>query len=133
VYLIEVNVVGTQPAQAGIDGRKHVLARKSAVVRSASHLHPALCGEHELFALSSNPSANDLLGATHGFERHWHGIHVGCVDEVDAACGGLVHDPKGGLLVALITKSHRSEADFGHFQPGASQAFRIQERSPFRS
>ena len=48
-------------------------------------------------------------------------VHVGGVEEGDAAGGGAVEDGDGRGLVALQTEGHRAEAEPGDRKPGAAE------------
>jgi hypothetical protein len=45
-----------------------------------------------------------------------HGVHLGRVDEVDAALDGAVEDGVRIGFVHLLAKSHGAEADGGHLE-----------------
>ncbi len=110
VDLIEVHVVGSQPLEAGIDGRAHVLAAQAPVVGALPHRVEDLRGQHDVLAVALEGRADDLLASSAR-------VHVGRVDEVDTQLEGALDDRDGLLLLddplppIGRAKAHRSQAD----------------------
>ena len=77
VHVVEVDVVGLQAAQAGLDGAPHVEAGEAALVGSVADRVGDLGGQHPAVAGLLEGAADHLLGAAVG-------VDVGRVDEVDA-------------------------------------------------
>jgi hypothetical protein len=66
VDLVEVDVVGAQPAQAVVDLAQDRLARQPAAVRPLAHLAEDLGGDHHLVApgeVAQRAAENLLAGA----------------------------------------------------------------------
>jgi hypothetical protein len=62
VYLVEVDVVGVQPAQGGLDLADDPPAGAAPVVRVLTHRHEELGGQDDVVAPASKRLADDLLG-----------------------------------------------------------------------
>ena len=56
--------------------------------------------------------------------RGWHGINLGGIEEIDAACNAVVHDGVRSGLIYLLPKSHGAETDRGDVQIALTQAYR---------
>ena len=123
VDLVEVDVVGAQAAQGGIELRHDRLAGQPAGVAPSVHGEVHLGGDHHFIAVGhvAQGPPDDLLA---GAQR----IGVGRVEEVDAklqrplddrAAGGLVDAP---VLHAarLLPEAHAAEADAGDIQAGVA-------------
>ena len=63
VHLIEVDVVGLQPAQTLVYGGQDVFAGQAAIIRLGSHGAPALGGQDNLLASALEPFSDNVLGA----------------------------------------------------------------------
>ena len=96
--LVEVDVVGAQPGQAGVDLVQDRLAGQARAVRPRAHPAVHLGREHDVLARGevAQRAAGDLLAAAAG-------VDVGGVEDVDPrvervlddrATGGLVEDPR---------------------------------------
>ena len=62
--LVEVDVIGAQPAQAGLDGAAHVQRGQATGVGQIPGGDVQLGGQHDLVAtdrVSGEPAADDLL------------------------------------------------------------------------
>ena len=68
------------------------------------------------------PAADDLLGAADGGPVAAERIHVGGVEEGDAALGGPIHDRDGSRFVALEPERHRPETDARNLEAGAAES-----------
>jgi len=128
VDLIQVDVVGLQAAQAVLAGRDDVVRREvlAAVADPGGAARGAgdLGGQHQAFACArtaGEPVAEDALGGAVGLGTCGHRIHLGRVDEVDAAFERAVEDGKGGGLVDLFAEGHGAQADRGDVQVAAAQ------------
>jgi hypothetical protein len=64
VQLIEIDVVGAETLERGVDCVKNVLARHALIPRLCADYAGAFRGQNELVALALQPCANDLLGTT---------------------------------------------------------------------
>ena len=79
VDLVEIDVIGAEPAQAVVDGVQDVLARQAALVRVVAHRVEDLGGDDDAVA-----RGEVLQRAPSDFFAHADGVHVGGVEEVDA-------------------------------------------------
>jgi len=122
VELVEIHVVGAQPAQRAVDGVQDVLARGAAVPRARAHRAHALGGHHDVVAAALEPAAEDLLGAAHRLEAPAQRVDVGGVEEGDPARRRAVEDGAGRRLVALQAEGHGAEAEARDGQAGAAEA-----------
>ena len=77
---------------------------------------------HELLAAAVEPAADDLLGPADGGPVAAERIHVGGVEERDAALGGPIHDRDGSRFVALEPERHRPETDARDLEAGAAES-----------
>ena len=105
VHLVEVDVVGAQPAQRVLDLAHDPAAGPAAVVGLVAHRHEELGGQDDVVAAALQGLADDLLG-------HAAGVDVGGVDEVDPGVEGAVDDPDGvgAVVVAPRPEHHRAQA-----------------------
>ncbi|MNT35689.1 hypothetical protein D3C72_1717250 [compost metagenome] len=125
VNLVEVDVVGLQPLEAGI----HRLADGGGVdiATAANIISPGagdLGGEHDLIAPAGlfEPAADILLGPALCFGGNGGGrIKLGRIEEIDAVFDGVVHLLMGFCFGVLRAPRHGAEADFGHGDARASQ------------
>ena len=83
VALVQVDVVGAEPAQRGLDALEEVLAREPAVVRVLRHREEGLGRDHQVAARDRRaapaPSASSACAVR---------VDVGGVEEVDAEVVG---------------------------------------------
>jgi hypothetical protein len=77
VHLEEVDVVGAEPAQAGLGAADDVVPGQSRVVLPVAHRHPHLGGDQPVATVAAECLTEDLLGQPRG-------VDVGRVDQVDA-------------------------------------------------
>ncbi len=91
--LIQIDVVGAEPAQAGVDGSENGFTGQAAAVRSLEHRDEYLGGDDHGFALRKilQGAADDLLGGAVG-------ISIGGIEEVDAGLRGLAKQGTGLVL-----------------------------------
>jgi hypothetical protein len=122
VDLEEVDVVDAHPAQAGLAAGDQVMAGEAGVVRPGAHRHAGLGGDQDAVAAFPDRRAEDLL-------RHAAGVHVGRVDEVDAAVEAHVDlaDGAGDVGVAherepvAAAEGHRAQGERGDAQAGVAK------------
>ena len=122
--LVEVDVVGAESAQAGIDLGEDRLARQPGGVVPASHGREHLRGDHHLVAAREvrDRAPDDRLARAEG-------VGVGGVEEVDAVLDRLPEERSARLFVqrpgvgALIgcTEAHAAQAQGGYIQSGPSE------------
>jgi hypothetical protein len=86
VHLVEVEVIGVEPAQRVLHRLHDVPARSAAPVGPLAHGHEEFGREHHVVAAALQGLPDDLLGAAGR-------IPIGGVDEVDARIEGPVDDP----------------------------------------
>ena len=123
VQLVEVDVVGAEPAQRRVDRVEDVLARVALVPRVGTGAPVALRRDDELVALPAQPPADDLLGAADGVETASERVDVGAVEERDPGVGGGVEDRPRRVLVALEPERHRAETEARDLEAGAAEAY----------
>src|SRR5262245_40410199 len=122
--LVEVDVVGAEAGQRGVDGRHDVLARQATVIGSRAHREVDLRRQHVVLAtreqLAQQPPG-DLLG-------HAVGVGVGGVEERHTGLDGVPDDRLGLGFVEvpgpflLGAVAHHAEADPGHLESRAAQS-----------
>ena len=80
VGVVEVEVVGLQAAQAGLDLPDDMPARQAAVVDAVADDAVGLGGDHHLVAATAEGAADELLGgfAVGGGRRTWAGRRPAC-------------------------------------------------------
>ena len=118
VRLIEVDVVGLKPLQAGLYGARDVVPvqrRHAGALRGGD---PAMAGAGHLGGQDDgipvfgfHPAADDFLRPASPFRVRRNGIVLGSVKEVDARFKGAVEYSKCLCFVCLRTKSHGAHAD----------------------
>jgi hypothetical protein len=122
--LVQVDEVGAQALQAGIDLREDGLARQAHAVRPLVHALVDLGRDDDLAAacvLEQGP-ADDLLARAVG-------VHVGGVEEVDAEIQGLLQERAArrlaqgpGVRAAVgLAIAHAAEAKAGDIEAGAAE------------
>ena len=92
-----------------------MLARIAGVVGTGSHRIERLRREHETFALTGQPIADEFFRAADGLERSANRIHVGDIKEIDAGFVRRVHDRERFGGFGLQAEGHRAKTDFGYF------------------
>ena len=120
--LVEVDVVGAEPTERGVDGVEEMLAGQPAVVRTVTHGEEGLGRDDDL-----RPGAEVAHGATENLLADSVGVHVGGVEEVDARLNGalderasrrLVEDPGAPRGRAI---RHDAETETGDAKTGAAE------------
>ena len=114
VHLVEVDVVGPQPAQRRLEGADHVppgAAGVEVVAVQAAHVHAELGGQHHLVAAALECGAEALLGAA-----VWGAVDVGGVEQGDSRVERRVHDLAGAVDVELAAEVVAADADDGDGQ-----------------
>jgi hypothetical protein len=124
VDLVEVDVVGAQAAQAGVDLEHDGLARQPAPVGPLAHHAVHLGGQHHFFTpgeVVQRPPDDLLAGAV--------GVDVGGVEEVDARFDAALDERPALLLVerpgvgAAVGNAvaHAAEADGRDVEAGGAE------------
>ena len=111
VDLVEVDIVGTQPAQAGLDRIHDMPARGAAVIGPVAHLPQNLGRQHHVGA---RPAGIAHGGAGDLFRKSAR-IDIGGVDEIDAPI------QRPGKEAAAAAEGHGAEAEFRHEQARAAK------------
>ena len=116
MHLVQVDPVGTQAAQAVLDRGEDPPPRVAAAVAALAHLEVHLGRQHHLVPAAAQRFADDLLGLAGR-------VHVGGVDDVDAALQRGVDDPYAVVVVGVAdgAEHHGSEAVHAHLDAGAPQ------------
>ena len=109
--LVEVNVVGAQPAQARLDLGHDVIAAVAPVVGAVVHLPADFGRQHHLIALAGHRAAEQFLAATET-------IGVGGVEEVDTHVEGRADQPLRLVGVEQSTKIGAAQTEPRYFDPG---------------
>ena len=125
--LVEVDVVGLQPVQGGVDCVEDVPPGVPGVEGRGPGWSEALRGKDETVPSSLQPATEDLLGATLGCEIAAERISVRGVDEVDAALCSPIEDRDRGRLVTLQSEGHRPKTELRHLEAGSSESRVIHE------
>ncbi|MNR07394.1 hypothetical protein D3C85_1235100 [compost metagenome] len=117
VQLIEVDPVGLQAFEAGIQCRDQVLPVEFQV--ATADVVDAVAGAGDLarqypvgaIAMLLEVFANELFGFAVGLGARWHRVHLGGVDEIDAL--GFAALDLGECLVnaVLFAPGHAAEAE----------------------
>src|ERR1019366_2997694 len=118
VKLVEVDVVGLQTSQGGLDSGKDVLAGVAGVEARRPRRGEALGGNDETVPLPPEPAAEDLLGNPPGGEIPAQRVGGGGVEEVNTALGRPVENGDSGGLIALQPEGHRPEAQPRNLEAG---------------
>jgi hypothetical protein len=114
VDVVEVDVVGLQPAQAGLDGAPHVDAGQAALVASVTGRVGDLGGQHPALAGVFERAADHLLGLAVG-------VDVGRVDEVDAGLERVIDDAPRLRLIGRAAEHHGAEAELGDLHAAVTE------------
>ncbi len=114
VDLPEVDVVGAEPAQRGVERGEQVPAR--AVEAAGGRDAAGLGGDDQVGAGDETVGepGEQVLGVAVG-------VDVGGVDEVPAGVDELLELFRGHLLVGGAAPGHGAEAEPGDLQPGAAE------------
>ena len=129
VQLIEVDVVGAQPPQAGLDGPNQVMARRADVVGPRAGAKRPLGGDDHLIAAALDRLAQDLLG-------HAARVDVGRVEHGEAGFEADIDEPRGLGHVAvapgleeLVAAAERAGAEAQHrnLEPRAAKLSEFHE------
>ena len=125
VEVINVDVVGPQPAQAGL-GRLHdPLPREAPPVRPWTHGIGNLGSQDPCVPLGRYGAAGHFLGSSFV-------VCIGRIDEINPGVARAVDDAFGGRLIRLPPEHHRAEADGRNFQARPAE-IRILHYSPWCS
>src|SRR5262245_41953746 len=102
--LIEINVIGAQPAQAVFRSLQNMLTRKALIVGSVPDPKAALGGDDEALALALQPLAQNFFGAAGRLRRRRHGVGIRGIEKIDAGCRGFFENGERSSLIALVAE-----------------------------
>ncbi|MDT4866689.1 hypothetical protein FQZ97_1015560 [compost metagenome] len=127
MQLVEVDPVGLQALEAGIQGSGDVLAVVLKV--AAADMADAVARAGDLarqdpvgtVAAPGEPVADDGFGGAVGFSARWHRIHLGGIHEVDAVGLGPLDLSEGFGLGVLLAPGHRAQAKAADLEVGAAK------------
>lgn len=125
VQIVDVDVAGAEPLQAGLDGAHDPMPGRAGAVGVRGALVGELGGDHPGVAVAGDGAADDPLGLAAG-------VGVGGVDEVHARVARLADDAQRGGLVGRSAKIHGAEAERGHAQTAPSQIAILHPGTPSR-
>ena len=111
VELIEVDVIGLQAAQGGVNCAEYVPSGVAAVERRWPGPSKAFRGKDKAVPPPLQPATEDLLGATLGREIAAERIDVRGIDEVDAAFRSSIENRHRRRLVTLQSEGHRPKTE----------------------
>ena len=115
MLLVEVDVVGLQPLQAGLD-RGHDVAPRGALFGAViAHRLGVFGRQHDVLAAVAEHFAQHGLGAAHA------GIDVGGIEQRDAEVDRLVDHLARGFEIGALAEIVAAEADGGDTQAGAAE------------
>ena len=126
VQLVEVDVIGLQALQGAFDGGADVGAvecrRPAANPVEIARGSGDLGRDDDLLALLAlQPAPDDALRSAESPGARRHGVHLGGVDEIDAAGQRESELAVGILFAGLFAEGHRAEADVGNEQIAAAE------------
>jgi len=128
MQLIKVDAVGAEPFQAVLDRRTDIgTVEPGAAVADMLHVARGaddLGRQHQLVAQAGRlqPAADIALGQALGLGLGRHRIHLGRVDEIDAAIIGQAQLLMRLGFGVLFAECHGAEADAADFDIGSSEA-----------
>ena len=139
MQLVQVQVVGVEPAQAAFQGGDDVLAvvvrQAIADMRLAARITRRtgdLAGQDEPVAVAAgfDPVAEVALGGGPGLSAGGCGVHLGGVDEIDAGGDGGVQLLVGVLFAVLMAPGHGAEAEQADLEVGVAECAVTHWKSP---
>ena len=128
VDLVQVDHVGFQACERIVAGL-HEVGRRHIGLAAAHPVHAArrpgdLARQHDALARAGTglePVAEKTFGGTVGLAPRRHRVHLGGVDEIDAAFERAVENAKRGGFVDLFAESHGAQANRRHAQFAAAE------------
>src|SRR5579883_3100292 len=107
----DVDVVGTQAAQAPLDGSQDGGPRESLSLRLRAGFHAGFSGENEVVSPPVEKTAQHLF-------RRAVVIRIGRIEKVDAVFAADADHSGRGILRGLASERHGAKADTGDEQLG---------------
>ena len=125
VDLVQVDVVGLQPAQARLDLAHQPAPAVAALVGVLAHRPVRLGRQHDVLAAALQGLADDLLGLPRR-------VHVGGVDDVDPGVERRVDDPDGVVVVGVAPRAehHRAERERADLDAGTAERAHLHAAQP---
>ncbi|CAH0314002.1 hypothetical protein SRABI70_04823 [Pseudomonas sp. Bi70] len=127
VQLVEVDPVGLQALEAGVQGGDDVLA--VVLELAVADMGDAIAGAGDL--AGQNPVgavtvllevlADDLLGLAVGLGARRHRVHLGGVDEIDAMGLGALYLCERFASVVLLAPGHGAQAQGADIEIGSAE------------
>src|SRR3569832_593821 len=127
VQLIEVDVIGLQAFQAGVEGEAEVVGIETRIaVAYPGEFGAAACGlgreDHVLTAMALlEPAADVFLRSAVGLGPGRHRVHLGGVNEIDTRLEGIIELLVRLGLAVLLAEGHGTETHRAHLDVGVSQ------------
>ncbi len=121
--VVDVDVVGLQPFQAGLDLLLDVQPRHAGVVGPVAHRVEHLGGDDRVVPPSLQRLAQHRL-------RRAADIGVGGVEERPAGLEHGAHHARRFGLIGAVAEGHRAEADLGDFEAGTAEASIVHSLTP---
>ena len=113
---VEIDPVGFEPLQTGIDGGQNVAARSTFQVARVIHGQPAFACQHDVFATFTQTFAENFLRFTA------IAISVGSIDQCNPQIECLVYDFARGFKIATVaTKIIAAEPNHRDLETGVAQ------------
>ena len=127
MLLVEIDPVGPQPPQAGLDLGHNVMARGALEPARAIHRPGEFGRQHDVLAAVAEDLAEAGLGTAARVA-----IGVGFVEKGDAEIKRLVHDPTRGLEIDAPAKIVAAEPDRRYAKPGFTKIALLHQTVPPR-
>jgi len=132
VDLIEIDVVGAETPEAGVDLHHDGLARQPSAIRPRTHPAIDLGGDDDLVATREilDRATEDLLAAAERVAvRRVEEVDAGFKRALDERAAFLLAQRPGMVTLAASAIAHAAEADPGDVEAGAAE-LRIIHRLP---
>ncbi len=126
MYLVEIEIVGLQAAQAVFHGAEQMLARQAEVVRPFAHGKACLGSDDQLVAVAvAQPAPDNLLGDAAR-------VDIGCINEISAGLDKPIHHLDALGFGALASEGHGAQAKLTYFQARAAKIAIVHGKYSFR-
>src|SRR6185437_2850662 len=125
MHLIDIDVVGLQPAEAGFALALERERVHPTLIRPLTHLAVNLGRQDRPLPASASlvkPSPDDLLGYSDLAHPKHLSVAVRRIKEVDPALVRAVHDSETSRLAGMRTKVHRAQTKTAHLQASPAQS-----------
>ena len=122
VYLVQVEVIGLQPLQAGVQRLADIFAVQDVIGPNAAVViarGPAnFGGQHQLFAIAAfrQPVADVGFSQPLSFRARRDGVHFGDIDQIDAVGDRIVELLMGISFAVLLAKGHGPQPEGADFK-----------------